>query len=365
MFLFNSCKEQIRDRTDLPQLNIRTILDGYEIIWGMDFLPDGELIFTEKKGKIYIKRDETVTEISGFPDVLTRNQGGLLDICAHPDYKENGWIYATYSAENQEGGGQLNLIRFKITDNKVSNIENIFSSGGINTWYGHYGSRIAFNKQKYLYLTVGEGGERSYGGPSASNINSQDLTSKWGKIHRMMDDGSIPTDNPVFPGNTEPSTIYSYGHRNPQGLAIHPETGEIWESEHGPRGGDEINVINKGANYGWPRYSLGVNYDGTTISSDHTAEGITGPLYSWNPSIGTCGIAIITGKYFSSWSGNLLVCGLVTEKLHRCIINGNKIIEEEVILKNSGRVRDVAMAPDGSIYVSVENPGRIIQILPE
>ena len=365
LIFLNLCNKRSRDQTDIPQLNIQTILEGYEIIWGMDFFPNGDLIFTEKRGKIYIKSNETVTEITGFPEVLTGNQGGLLDVCVHPDYSENGWIYASFAAENAGEGGQLRLIRFKIADNKVSNIENVFSTGGLNTWYGHYGSRIVFDNQKYLYLSVGEGGERSYGGPSATNNNALDLTSKWGKIHRMMDDGSIPADNPVFPGNTEPTTVYSYGHRNPQGLAIHPETGEIWESEHGPRGGDEINIINKAENYGWPAYSLGVNYDGTNISSDHTGSGITEPLYSWTPSIGACGIEFITGDKFSSWNGNLLVCGLVTEKLHRCIVSGNKITEEEIILKNSGRVRDVIQAPDGSIYVSVEDPGRIIQILPE
>ena len=365
LFLPNSCNDRSRDQTDIPQLNVQTILEGYEIIWGMDFFPNGDLIFTEKKGKIYIKSNQTVTEITGFPEVLTRNQGGLLDVCVHPDYSENGWIYASFAAENPGDGAQLVLIRFKITDNKVSNIENIFSTGELNTWYGHYGSRIVFDNQKFLYLSVGEGGERSYGGPSASNNNAQDLTSKWGKIHRMMDDGSIPADNPVFPGNTEPTTVYSYGHRNPQGLAIHPETGEIWESEHGPRGGDEINIITKDANYGWPAYSLGVNYDGTNISSDHTGSGITEPLHSWTPSIGVCGIEFITGDKFSSWNGNLLVCGLVTEKLHRYVVSGNKVTEEEIILKNSGRVRDVIQAPDGSIYVSVEGPGRIIQIMPE
>jgi glucose/arabinose dehydrogenase len=181
----------------------------------------------------------------------------------------------------------------------------------------------------------------------------------------MRDDGSIPSDNPVIPGNTGVSSVYSYGHRNPQGLIIHPETNEIWETEHGPRGGDEVNIITRGANYGWPAYSIGVNYDGAVISAGHSAPGIQAPLYTWTPSIGICGMAFITSARFKSWKGNLLVSGLASQKLYRCVVKNNQIVEEDVLLSNSGRVRNVVQSPDGSIYVSVENPGRIIQIIPE
>lgn len=369
IFILNVCsKEPPRDvKEDLtgdPQLNIKTILTGYEIIWGMDFMPNGDLIFTEKRGKLYSKSGETINEITGFPPVLSSGQGGLLDIRVHPDYSNNGWIYASYAASIPEGGGQLKLIRFKITDNEVRNIEIIFSTNGSNSWYGHYGSRIVFDKENYLYLTVGEGGIGTYGGPKTSNKNAQDGASSWGKIHRLRDDGSIPDDNLAIAGIAGPTSVYSYGHRNPQGLTIHPETNEIWETEHGPRGGDEVNIITKGANYGWPVYSLGVNYDGTTISSGHSAPGVTEPLHTWTPSIGTCGLAFITSNKFRSWKGNLLVGGLASQKLYRCVVNNNKIIEEDVLLSNS-RIRNVIQAPDGSIYVSVENPGRIIQIIPE
>jgi len=368
IILFNlySCeKENEENLTGVPQLNMNTILSGYEIIWGMDFIPNGDLIFGEKQGKLYRKNNETVTEITGFPEVLSTGQGGLLDIRVHPDYSKNGWVYASYSASNPTGDGQLKLIRFKITNDQVNNIENIYSTNGSNTWYGHYGSRIVFDMEKNLYLSVGEGGVGSYGGPNTINTNAQNSNSSWGKIHRMRDDGSIPADNPVIPGNSGPTTIYTFGHRNPQGLAQNPETGEIWETEHGPRGGDEVNIIIRGANYGWPNYSIGVNYDGTTISSGHNAPGIEAPIHTWTPSIATCGIAFITSNKFKSWKGNLLVSGLVSQKLIRCVVHGNKIIEEDVLLSNSGRVRNVIQAPDGSIYVSVENPGRIIQIFPE
>ena len=364
LFVHSCTKEPAGDPIVIPQLNINTILTGYEIIWGMDFLPDGDLIFTEKRGKLYRKTDETTTEISGFPVVLSSGQGGLLDIRVHPEYSKNGWIYACYAASNPAGGAQLNLIRFKITSNQVQNIENLFSTSGSNTWYGHYGSRIVFDNDKYLYLSVGEGGTNSYGVPNASNKNAQDPKSSWGKIHRLKDDGTVPADNPVIAGNTGPTSVYSYGHRNPQGLILHPETGKIWETEHGPRGGDEVNIIVKGANYGWPVYSIGVNYDGTPISSGHSAAGITAPLYTWTPSIGICGMTFITSDKFKSWKGNLLVSGLASHKLYRCVVNNNRISEEYVLL-SEGRVRNVVQAPDGSIYVSVENPGRIIQIIPE
>ena len=363
--LYSCEKGTEEDLTGVPSLKMETILTDYEIIWGMDFIPGGDLIFGEKQGKLYRKNNETVTEITGFPQVLSSGQGGLLDIRVHPDYSKNGWVYACYAASNPSGGGLLKLIRFKITDDQVQNIESIFTTNGSNTWYGHYGSRIVFDNAKYLYLSVGEGGAGSYGGPNATNNNAQDRLSSWGKIHRLKDDGSIPADNPVIPGNSGPTSIYTYGHRNPQGLTLHPETGEIWETEHGPRGGDEVNIIIGGANYGWPAYSIGVNYDGTTISSGHNAPGIEAPFHTWTPSIATCGIAFITSNKFKSWKGNLLVSGLVSQKLIRCVVNGNKIIEEDVLLSNSGRVRNVIQAPDGSIYVSVENPGRIIQILPE
>ena len=245
------------------------------------------------------------------------------------------------------------------------NIKTLFTTNGSNTWFGHYGSRIVFDDNHYLFLSVGEGGSSSYGGPGTGNNNALNPKSDWGKIHRLNDDGSIPDDNPVISGNDSPTTIYSCGHRNPQGLALRPETGKLWETEHGPEGGDEVNIIVKGANYGWPAFSEGVNYDGTSISSSHNAEGITTPVHFWTPSIGICGMTFISGDKFGKWKGNLLVSGLVSQTVHRCVIQGNTIIEEEPILSNQGRVRNVIQGPEGLIYVSVENPGRIIRIQPD
>lgn len=364
--LLVSCKKNVPsppiDNTTLPQLSISTVLTGYEIIWGFDFLPNGDLLFTEKRGKVYRHSNGVVTELTGFPAVRNSGQGGLLDIRVHPDYASNGWVYACYAANATDGSGELRLIRFKIAGTAIQSVENIFTTGGGNTWSGHYGSRIAFDVNRMLYLSVGEGGTGSYGGPTASNRNSSNTSSAWGKIHRLTAAGGIPLDNPILPGQTSASTLFAYGVRNPQGMTIHPTTGAVWESEHGPKGGDEINIITRAANYGWPFYSLGTNYDNTVISQGHTATGIVAPIFSWTPSIGVSGMAFITHNSFKAWKGSLLVGALAAQKLYRCVVSGTSISEAAIVEGISGRVRHVAQAPNGSVYVAIEGPGRIIEI---
>ncbi len=364
--LLVSCKKSVPsppiDNTTLPQLSISTVLTGYEIIWGFDFLPNGDLLFTEKRGKVYRHSNGVVTELTGFPAVRNSGQGGLLDIRVHPDYASNGWVYACYAANATDGSGELRLIRFKIAGTAIQSVENIFTTGGGNTWSGHYGSRIAFDANRMLYLSVGEGGTGSYGGPTASNRNSSNTSSAWGKIHRLTAAGGIPLDNPILPGQTSASTLFAYGVRNPQGMTIHPTTGAVWESEHGPKGGDEINIITRAANYGWPFYSLGTNYDNTVISQGHTATGIVAPIFSWTPSIGVSGMAFITHNSFKGWKGSLLVGALAAQKLYRCVVSGTSISEAAIVEGISGRVRHVAQAPNGSVYVAIEGPGRIIEI---
>lgn len=364
-------KKQSADTFDLisePKIKIDTLLSGYEIIWGMDFFPNGDLIFNEKKGSLYIRTVAgNIIEIKGLPTINTGAQGGFLDLCIHPNYLQNGWIYCTYAGLSRNGiaEGSWNLARFKILNNTVSDWQILMVSNSLNTWGGHYGSRIVFDSKGYLFVSVGEGGTTSYGGVNSPNLNAQNVQSTWGKVHRVYDDGTVPLDNPILKGNAGPTSIYSYGHRNPQGLAINPNNGDLWESEHGPRGGDELNIIKKGANYGWPLVSTGLNYDGTVISSNPLLDGIEPAIYTWTPSIAPCGMTFITSNSFKKWKGNLLVASLAYTYLAKCVIENNKVVNETKLLDGIGRVRNVKQAPDGSIYVSVEGPGRIIKIKSE
>lgn len=368
-----SCKGSADTNTETPvagtpKLKTTILVNNHEVIWGMDFLPNGDLLFTEKRGRIYRYTSTGITqELTGVPAGMnTSGQGGLLDIKVHPSYASNGWIYISYAMNNTGGGGSLlRLTRFKLTGNAITGAEHIFTSTTANTWYGHYGSRIVFDNAGMLYLSIGEGGSTSYGGAGSSNQNAQNTKSDWGKVHRMTDAGAIPADNPVLPGNTSATTIYSYGHRNPQGMIFDPLNNRIWENEHGPMGGDEINLVEKGKNYGWPLVCYGKNYDGVAVSASPTAPGITNPAKYWDPSIAPSGLAVITSNNFKSWKGSLLTGSLKFSHVSRAVVAGDKIVSEEKILEGIGRVRNVKQGPDGNIYVAVEGPGRIIKVTAE
>jgi glucose/arabinose dehydrogenase len=316
--------EQDTISTVEPVIKTETVLTGYEIIWGMDFLPDGDLLFTEKKGQLHRYHSGNVTDISGLPTVNTNGQGGLLDIKVHPGYASNGWIYSTYAGFDANKNGVLTVIRFKLNGSAISNLETLLVASTPDTWSGHYGSRIAFDNAGMLYVSVGEGGPGTYGGATSLNMNAQNVKSEWGKVHRMTADGKVPADNPVLPGNSAPSTVFTYGHRNPQGLAFNPFTNEIWEDEHGPKGGDEINIIRKGKNYGWPLVSYGVNYDGNPVSASPEKEGVENPIHTWTPSIAPCGMAFITSDKYGAWKGNVLVGSLAFTHLTRLQISSNR-----------------------------------------
>ena len=372
MLVLASCKGtadngNINPVPELPKLKTTVLVNNHEIIWGMDFLPNGDMLFTEKRGRIYRYTSAgTTQELTGVPaDINTSGQGGLLDIKVHPAYATNGWIYISYATNYSGNGSLLRLTRFKLNGNAITSAENIFTTKTANTWYGHYGSRIVFDNAGMLYLSIGEGGTGSYGGAGSSNQNAQDTKSDWGKIHRMTDDGKIPADNPVLPGNSSATTIFSYGHRNPQGMIFDPVNNRIWEHEHGPMGGDEINLIEKGKNYGWPMVSYGKNYDGVAVSASPTGQGYTNPAKYWDPSIAPSGLAVLTSNNFKSWKGSLLTGSLKFSYVSRTTVQGDKIVAEEKILEGIGRVRNVKQGPDGNIYVSVEGPGRIIRVTAE
>lgn len=348
-----------------PTFRSETVATGYGVVWGMDFLPNGDLLFTEKTGKLYRFSNGMTTPLTGGPtDVDAGGQGGLLDLRVHPNYATNGWIYAAYSSA-QGNATRLNLIRFKLNGSQITDLSTIFRTSATNTWRGHYGGRIEFDRDGLLFLSVGEGGPGSYGGATAPNQNGQLLTTEWGKIHRLTDAGGVPATNPVLPGQSSPTTIYSYGHRNPQGLAVHPTTGELWATEHGPRGGDEVNIVQAGRNYGWPLVSYGVNYDGTPVSASPTRTGIQDPVFTWTPSMGPCGLAFLTNDKFKSWKGDLVGGGLALKFLSHLDVTDNRIAGEDRLLNGQARVRNVKQGPDGNLYVSLEDPGRIVRLVPE
>ena len=265
---FTACAQQ-ENKVNTPQISYdyETIVDNLQIPWGMAFLPDGSMIITEKTGEIIHFKDGKKQVVTGGPEVYNRGQGGLLDVVLHPDFEENGWIYFSYASPEGEGeGGNTAIMRAKLEGNQLSNKEVIYKATQNTTRGQHFGSRIAFDKDNYLYFTIGDRGARE--------VNPQDITRDGGKVYRLNDDGSIPQDNPFVGQPNAKEAIYSYGHRNPQGMIVHPETGEIWVHEHGPQGGDEINIVKKGANYGWSEVTYGENYGGGAISDETNREGV-------------------------------------------------------------------------------------------
>ena len=319
--------------------------------WGMSFLPDGSILITEKEGKLIHFKAGEKTEISGLPELSNRGQGGLLDIQIAPDYQESGWIYITYSStEGEEKGANTALMRAKLSGNQLTNQEILYKASPNTTKGQHFGSRIVFDKNGHVFFTAGERGER--------DINPQDITRDNGKVYRLNLDGSIPQDNPFVGVKDAKEAIWSYGHRNPQGMIYNENTNEIWVHEHGPRGGDEINVIKKGANYGWPVITYGINYSGTPITDETQKQGMEQPLYYWVPSIAPSGFALVTGDSYPDLKGNLLVGSLKFVYLEALYLNSNnEVVKREKLLDGIGRVRNVVQGPDGMIYAGVEGVG--------
>jgi glucose/arabinose dehydrogenase/cytochrome c5 len=316
-------------------------------LWGMDFLPDGSILATEQSGKLWHFADGKGTDIQGLPDIWVRGQGGLLDVGVHPNYAENGWVYLAFSEhtsvmDGSDKAGMTAIVRGKIADGQWTQQETIFQVP--EKFHSpkpyHFGTRLVF-KDGYLFFSIGDRGTQE---------ESQDLSLPNGKIHRIYDDGRVPDDNPFSADKSAYPTIWTYGNRNPQGLILEPNTGDIWESEHGPRGGDEINVITKGLNYGWPVITYGMNYNGSPITEKTALPGMEQPKHYWTPSIATAGIAFYSGDKFANWQGNLFVSGLSGQRIQRLVIKDKQVVDEEVVLKGQGRVRDLANGPDGYLY---------------
>lgn len=336
---------------------VETVVSGLDVPWGLEFLPNGDLLISERSGILYRFSDNKLTSIEGLPKILVKGQGGLMDIKLHPDYETNGWIYLSYSYvdDKKSNAGNTAIMRTKLEGNQLIHQEILYKAIPTTTKGHHFGSRIAFDQKKYMYFSVGDRGERP---------NGQKIENSNGKIHRLTDDGKIPNDNPFFGQQGAMQSIYSYGHRNPQGVAMNPLTGEIWTHEHGPKGGDEVNLLYPGANYGWPVISFGINYNGTIFTNDTAKEGMVQPLAYYVPSIAPCGMAFIKGNKYPGWENSLLIGSLRFNYIDRCVIENNKIIRKEKIAKGIGRVRNVVINPEGIVYVGVENPGRILKLVP-
>lgn len=339
--------------------HVQTVVEGVEVVWGMAFLPNGNMIITERDGDMHLVRDGALVEdpIAGVPEVHAEGQGGLLDIEPHPQYEENGWLYFSYSKPGP-GGGNTAIMRAKYDEESHSLVdtEELYSATPFTDRGQHYGSRISFDPDGYLYFSIGDRGNR--------DENPQDINRDGGKIYRLHDDGSIPEDNP-FVGREGLDAVYTYGVRNPQGMDVHPETGIIWTNEHGPRGGDEINVHDKGGlNFGWPEITYGINYSGTTITEDTTKSGMEQPIWYWDPSIAPSGMTFVTSGNYPGWEGDILNGALAFQLISRIVVDGEEFVHEERILEGIGRIRDIEEAPDGYIYFSNESDGTISRIIP-
>ncbi|MEX0322639.1 MAG: PQQ-dependent sugar dehydrogenase [Puniceicoccaceae bacterium] len=338
-----------------------------DIFWSVSFLPDGAMLLSKFGGDLYVYRDGKLGKpIKGIPNVTVHGQGGLMEVQAHPDFEKNGWIYLSYPEVTSRGDGRdvlymTKIVRGRIKSGKWVDQEVIFrvpreyhKSARV-----HFGTRFVFD-DGYLYFSIGDRGSMN---------DAQDITKPNGKVHRIYDDGRIPQDNPFVKEPGAYASIWTYGNRNPQGVDMNPATGEIWATEHGPRGGDELNWIRKGRNYGWPVITYGMNYNGKPISGKTAAPGMEQPVHYWTPSIAVCGIDFYEGDNFPKWKGDLFVTGLASEHVERIKLDGDKIVEHEVVLRGQGRARDISTGPDGNIYVILNidrsgGPSGVYRIVP-
>lgn len=351
----------------VERFRVVQLASGLEYPWGLAFLPDGSLLVTERVGRMWILREGRTRQlVVGLPSMVTSGQGGLLDVALDPAFSTNRWVYFSYAAPGPRGTSGTAVARARLEGNQLRDLQVLYDMKQKTSSGLHFGSRIVFGRDGMLYISTGERGERN---------RAQDLSDTAGKVLRIHPDGRIPQDNPWVTqrnrgipavGVVVPE-IYTYGHRNIQGMAVHPETGKIWIHEHGPRGGDEINVLIPGANYGWPIITYGREYSGNTPIGEGThKEGMEQPLLQWTPSIAPSGMTFYTGDKFSRWKGNLFVGALVGQHLRRLVLNGEQVVEEEVLLpRQLGRIRDVRTGPDGLLYILTdERNGGVFRLEP-
>ncbi|MBZ8132089.1 PQQ-dependent sugar dehydrogenase [Afifella sp. IM 167] len=349
--------------TEGPEITVTKVADGLSHPWGLAFLPDGSMLVTERPGRLHhvSTKGEISEPISGLPEVDNRRQGGLLDVAIDPDFADNRLVYWSYAEPGEGGTTSTAVARGKLSDDvsAVEDVEVIFSQKPKVQSTAHYGSRLAFDGDGHLYVTLGERFSETF------RVQAQDLDSHLGKIVRIDPDGSVPEDNPFVDKEGALPEIWSYGHRNVQAAAINPQSGKLWSIEHGPRGGDELNVPEAGKNYGWPVVSYGVNYDGSPVGTGKQhAEGMLDPIYQWTPVIAPSGMIFYEGGMFPDWRGDLFVGGLASKALVRLELDGEKVVHEERLLQDLGvRFRDVAQGPDGAIWlITDEDNGAILKV---
>jgi glucose/arabinose dehydrogenase len=333
---------------------------GLKNPWSVAFLPDGAMLVTEREGRLRLIRGGKLEKdaIAGTPKVVARGQGGLLDVVPHPQFASNGLIYLSYSAGG-EGGANTAVMRAKLSGNRLENARVIFEARPKTGGGAHYGSRLLFAPDGTLFVTLGE--------RFTFKDEAQNTANHLGKVVRINDDGSVPKNNPFVGKAGALPEIYSYGHRNSQGIALRPGTAEIWEHEHGPQGGDEVNILKPGANYGWPRITYGIDYDGTIISDKTALPGMEQPVVYWVPSIAPSGMAFYQGDKFPKWKGDLFVGALAKTHLRRLRLDGAKVVEQEELLADlDERIRDVRSGPDGYLYVVTDDSsnGRVLRLEP-
>ena len=332
------------------ELKYELIVDNLEVPWSFVFLPDDSILILERKGELIHFKNGKKLKIKNLPEIISKNQGGLLDIELHPDFHENKWIYISYSSSNdQNPGTNTTILRFKIKNFTAVNQEVIYKATPNSKRTLHYGSRMVFDKENYLFFSIGDRGNR--------DLNPQDIKRDGGKIYRLHDDGRIPIDNPFINERNSKKAIFSYGHRNPQGMIYDEDKDEIWIHEHGPRGGDEINIIEAGKNYGWPLASYGVNYIGTKFTNKTSIDGMVNPLHYWVPSIAPSGMLFVKNPKYPTLDGSILIGSLKFQYLHQCIIENGKIVKENKLFEEIGRVRSIELDNYKNIYIGVENLG--------
>jgi len=339
---------------------LELVTDQVDVPWGMIQSESGDLYFGDKSGKLY-KRDKSGTthSISGLPQVVDQGQGGLMDVSLDPNFDSNQFIYLSYSKANPENESEATtaIFKAKLEGNKLVNGKDIWIGLPYLSTKHHYGSRIIWDNDGLMIFSIGDRGRR--------DENPQDITVAPGKIHRIKSDGSIPSDNPYVSMSGAVKSIYSYGHRNPQGLAYDKRNNIIYENEHGPRGGDEINIINPKKNYGWPEISYGINYNGTVFTEKTAQSGMEQPIHYWVPAIGVCGLTYVDSPLYPGWKGKLLSGSLKYKYLNLSKTESNGSTSETKLFPQIGRLRSVIQGSDGYIYIGVEKPGSIYKVLPQ